>query len=154
MSFLKVYRSSNLNRLVNASSINKSNNIFMINQTLKEASPRLYATKANTDEPIRFSTSQAKTWDSVNTFITANKDDQPRLQPFIVVLSTLVLFIYFAILREPNEIDDVLSKPLDQLVPNIKEQTLRQSIRHYEKMGLDTKELRAALAEEVAKKQK
>ena len=114
---------------------------------------RTHASKSDHDEPVKFSTSKAKTWDSMDTFIPKGSRDVPRYQPFIVVFFLSVLMVYFVFLREENEIDEIMSRPLEDVVPNVKEQTLIASIRHYEKMGLDTRELKEALNIEIKKRE-
>lgn len=101
------------------------------------------------DEPIKYSTSKAKTWDPINSFMSKQTRTQPASQPFIVVLCTMIFFIYFALIREENEIDVMLRKPLEETIPNIKEMTLRHQILQYEQMGLDTRSLKAALTKEL-----
>lgn len=123
----------------------------MINAVKREAS----SSTAAKEEPVKFSTSKAKTWDSVDSFVArGGGNEHPRLQPIIVGISTVVMFIYFTLLREPNEIDEMLSRPLDDVVPNVREQTLRAAIINYERMGLETKELKEALKQELEKKSK
>lgn len=106
------------------------------------------------DEPVKFSSSKAKSWDPVDTFINKNTRAMPTIQPFLVALCTMSLFVYFAFIREPNEIDDKLSRSLEESVPNVKEMTIRRQIIQYEKIGLDTRELKQALSKELEKKGK
>ena len=104
------------------------------------------------DQPVKFSTSKAKSWDSIDTFLSAKVRKRPKSQPFIIAISTFVFIIYFGFLRKENEIDEYISRPLEDLVPNVKEMTLRHQIHQYETMGLDTRSLKDALAKEVEKK--
>lgn len=102
-----------------------------------------------TDEPVKYSTSKAKTWDSIDSFTSKTSRTQPTSQPFIVALSTLIFLLYFILIREENALDRKVSKPLEDNVPNIKEMTLKHQILKYEQMGLDTRELREALRKEI-----
>jgi len=104
------------------------------------------------DQPVKFSTSKAKTWDSIDTFLSAKVRKRPKSQPFIVAISTLVFIIYFGFLRKENELDEYISRPLEELVPNVKEMTIRHQIHQYESMGLDTRSLKEALTKELEKK--
>ena len=97
-------------------------------------------------EPVKFSTSNAKSWDSINTFIPESVRGRPKSEPLFIIGSLFVFTLYFLFLREPNEIDAKLSMPLEELVPNIRELTLKNQIKQYESMGLDTGELKRALA--------
>lgn len=102
-----------------------------------------------TDEPVKYSTSKAKTWDSINSFTSVTSRTQPTSQPFIVAISTFIFLAYFILIREENDLDKKVSKPLEENVPNIKEMTLKHQILQYEQMGLDTRELREALKKEL-----
>ncbi len=64
------------------------------------------------------------------------------------------MFVYFVLIREENELDELMMRPLEDVVPNIKEQTLMASIANYERMGLDTRELKEALKIEIEKNAK
>ena len=112
---------------------------------------RSYAASAK-DAPVKFSSSNAKKWDSMDTFYPERARRQPMSQPFIVIGSVVVFLIYFCVLREPNEIDEMLERPLEQNVPNVKEMTLRHQILQYEQMGLDTRALKEALKKELEAK--
>lgn len=59
--------------------------------------------------------------------------------------------VYFLLLREENELDEYISRPLEQAVPNIKVMTLKHQIAQYESMGLDSRELKLALEREIKK---
>ncbi|CAF0778242.1 unnamed protein product [Brachionus calyciflorus] len=107
------------------------------------------------DEPIKYSTSKAKTWDSIDSFMSKTARTTPKSQPIIVSLSVLAFLLYFILIREENELDKKVSRPLEESVPNIKEMTLKHQILQYEQMGLNTRELREALKKELElKKQK
>ena len=105
------------------------------------------------NEPVKFSTSNAKTWDPINTFIPENVRGRPKSEPLFVIGSIFMFAMYFMFLREPNEIDEKLAAPLEDMVPNIRELTLRNQIKQYESMGLDTNELKRALEREIKSKQ-
>ena len=108
--------------------------------------------KHNPDEPVRFSTSNAAKWDAMDTFLLPKVRQQPKSQPFFVIASSAVFLIYFLVLREENEVDERMMRPLEDVVPHLKEQTLKAQIRHYESLGMDTGELKKALEKEVAKR--
>ena len=58
----------------------------------------------------------------------------------------------YAAFREENSLDRIFEKSLEQTVPNVKEMTLRNEIKKYEDIGLDTRKLRLALNEEIESK--
>jgi len=63
----------------------------------------------------------------------------------------MVVMVYAAF-REENSLDRIFEKSLEQTVPNVKEMTLRNEIKKYEDIGLDTRKLRLALNEEIESK--
>jgi hypothetical protein len=107
------------------------------------------------DDAVKFSTSKAASYNPTSTFFdTSKRLEEPFYQPLIVCFFLFVFLVYFLLLREENELDELLSKPIEDTVPDIKEMTLVASITHYEKMGLDTRELKEALKIELEKKKK
>lgn len=137
---------SNLNKLITRSILVRSH------PSLQSIICRNASTDETEDKPVKFSTSKAKSWDSINTFSNQRNRQQPKLQPLIVIGSLMIFLIYFGLLREENELDAMISRPLEESVPNIKEFTLRKQISQYDNMGLDANELKQALAEELKKK--
>jgi hypothetical protein len=109
-------------------------------------------TNSTRDKPVKFSTSKAKAWDPVDTFISARARKQPISQPFIVIGSILMFLLYFTYIREPNEMDEIFDRPLEATIPNVKEMTLKYQIAQYEQMGLDTTSLKQALEREIKNK--
>ena len=86
-----------------------------------KSSIKIQATgKPAKDEPIKYSTSKAKIYDPIDTFSNKSGRTKPKSEPFIIMLSTMTLFVYFTFLREENELDELLSRPLEDSVPNIK----------------------------------
>lgn len=104
------------------------------------------------NSPVKFSTSDAKKWDSMNTFAPEKGRRVPAAQPFIIVACLSIFLVYFIFIREENELDRKLMRPLEETVPNIKEFTLRKQIEEYERLGLDSRELKHALASEIKRK--
>ena len=117
------------------------------------AGPERNKRSSDFNEPVKFSTSNAKSWDPINTFIPENVRGRPKSEPLFIIGSLFVFAFYFMFFREPNEIDERLSMPLEDMVPNIREVTLRNQIKQYEGMGLDTGELRRALDREIKSRQ-
>ena len=108
--------------------------------------------KRDPDEPVRFSTSNAAKWDAMDTFLLPKIRQMPKSQPFFVIVSSAVFLIYFLVLREENQLDQTMMRPLEDVVPHLKEKTLKAQIKHYESLGMDTSELKKALQAEIAKR--
>ncbi len=103
------------------------------------------------DTPVKFSTSKAKSHNPMDTFIAPNQRGKSQVNIFIVLGSFMVVMVYAAF-REENSLDRIFEKSLEQTVPNVKEMTLRNEIKKYEDIGLDTRKLRLALNEEIESK--
>jgi len=101
----------------------------------------------HTDVPEKFSTSKAKSWDSINTFMENRGKDIPEFQIVIILIQFTIMLVYF-FFRESNGIDEIIDQPLFLTVPNIKKNTLQAEIDYYERLGLDTTALRKALENE------
>ncbi|XP_015187160.1 PREDICTED: uncharacterized protein LOC107072072 [Polistes dominula] len=71
----------------------------------------------NLDEPIKYSTSKAATWLAAETR-SPMMDRHPQ-ESNVIVISLSIFFIYFFILREENDLDLLLEKPLSETVPGI-----------------------------------
>lgn len=71
----------------------------------------------NSNEPIKYSTSEASTWLAAQT-----RNPSTERHPYeanVVTISLIIFMIYFFLLREENDIDLNLNRPLQELVPNL-----------------------------------
>lgn len=68
----------------------------------------------------------------------------------IIKISLAIFLIYFGILREPNDIDDMLSRELFEIVPDLEIPMIESEINRLEQRGVDTTNLRQKL-EDVKK---
>ncbi|XP_042150511.1 uncharacterized protein LOC115311085 isoform X2 [Ixodes scapularis] len=71
------------------------------------------------DKPVVYSTSKAAQWKAQHSFRPIMDHDPPALQRYSVILSTAAFLIYFCILREENDLDEILDRPLSATVPDI-----------------------------------
>uniref|UniRef100_A0A6B0UYW9 Putative conserved protein with signal anchor n=1 Tax=Ixodes ricinus TaxID=34613 RepID=A0A6B0UYW9_IXORI len=71
------------------------------------------------DKPVVYSTSKAAQWKAQHSFRPMMDHDPPALQRYSVILSTAAFLIYFCILREENDLDEILDRPLSATVPDI-----------------------------------
>ena len=60
------------------------------------------------DEPYKYSTSDARDHSSIDTFAPIPKYMPPRYQLPIMGLSLTVFLLWFAVLREENDIDEMM----------------------------------------------
>lgn len=98
-----------------------------------------------TNEPIKFSTSKAATHKSMDTFISPKIRGYPKSQPYIVFTCLVTFICYFTIIREKNDLDDILERPLEDTLPELKQEYIKKKIEKLEKIGADTTELKELL---------
>jgi hypothetical protein len=75
----------------------------------------------------------------------------PDIQPFVVVSSVAAFLIYFLYLREENDIDEEMKKPLWEKVPGLERQQLEMLLKYNAEHGIQTKEIIERL--EIVKRQ-
>jgi len=102
----------------------------------------------DSDKPIQYTTSKAAEWRARQTFSGgADTTDSPWYERFVVVGSVAVFLIYFCILREENDIDEEIDKPLWARFPVLEEKHLQKTIKERKDVGLDTSEQERRLRE-------
>ena len=101
--------------------------------------------KVATDEPIKFSTSKAADYEAYDTFMSRNIRGIPKSQPYIIIGSLAVFMVYFFVLREENEFDELIYKPLEKSIEKPNFVFIEAKIQEYEKYGLDTKKLKTVV---------
>merc|ERR1711990_452474 len=99
------------------------------------------------DAPLKFRGSGAETYRSHQTFTTPNAKNGPVSQAVIVPGALMVFLAYFCILREENDIDEQLGRPMVDSVPEEhKEEVMKMTIQVAVNEGWETKELEEKLA--------
>ncbi|OQR78705.1 hypothetical protein BIW11_06233 [Tropilaelaps mercedesae] len=74
----------------------------------------------NIDEPVVYSTSKASQWKARQTFRPPQRvQDMPSAQPISVLISMGAFMLYFFVLREENDVDEMLYRPLNETIPGI-----------------------------------
>ena len=99
------------------------------------------------DSPIRYSTSKAHGWSASHSFQGPNTDKVPWYQPFSVIASVAAFLIYFCVLREENDVDQILGITLYERIPGLEEKTIEQRIKYNRENGLEIKDLEERLKE-------
>lgn len=69
---------------------------------------------AEISEPLKYSTSEANEWKAAHSRVGTKAEFGPWYEPHIVSASLIMFMIYFFILREENDIDLMLEKPLSE----------------------------------------
>lgn len=64
------------------------------------------------NKPLKYTTSPANDWKASHSRLGSKPDFRPWYEPHIINISLIVFMIYFFVLREENDIDLMLSKPL------------------------------------------
>lgn len=71
------------------------------------------------DKPYQYTTSNAAKWKAAQSF-RAPENDAPPAQRWSVVASIAAFLIYFCILREENDLDQHLARPITETIPELK----------------------------------
>lgn len=71
------------------------------------------------DQPVVYSTSKAAQWKAQYTFRPLVPNPPPEAQRWSVIISTTIFLLYFLVLREENDLDEKLYRPLQETVPDI-----------------------------------
>ncbi|KAK2169859.1 hypothetical protein LSH36_6g03000 [Paralvinella palmiformis] len=99
-------------------------------------------------KPIRYTTSAAKQWQSIKTFeIPEHMKKMPPYQPYSVILSVLAILLYFGVLREENDMDELLGLSLYERMPGLEEKNIRIAIDYEKSLGRSTTELERRLVD-------
>lgn len=73
---------------------------------------------AEDDKPVVYSTSKAAQWKAEQSFRPPRRD-VPDAQRWSVMASLVAFMVYFCILREENDLDQSLVRPLSDSIPGI-----------------------------------
>jgi len=73
------------------------------------------------DKPVKYSTSGAAQYRAYDSFF--QETNAPWYQGYIASASVAVFLLYFCVLREENDLDELIYKPLAVQVPSLKEVT-------------------------------
>lgn len=96
-------------KLVFSEKITQSSSIVTRN-----ASNRNSDIDAELNKPVKYTTSPAYDWKAQHSRIGSKAEFGPWYEPHIVSASLILFMIYFFILREENDIDLLLDKPLSE----------------------------------------
>ncbi|XP_025204743.1 uncharacterized protein LOC112601365 [Melanaphis sacchari] len=69
---------------------------------------------AELNKPVKYTTSPAHDWKAQHSRIGSKAEFGPWYEPHAVSLSLIIFMIYFFILREENDLDLLLDKPLSE----------------------------------------
>ncbi|XP_023212099.1 uncharacterized protein LOC111614955 [Centruroides sculpturatus] len=106
---------------------------------------RISSKISDDDQPIKFSSSKAANWKAKNS-LEGVQSDTPKSQGFVIAICLSTFLIYFCVLREENDIDEMLgSQSAWKQVPGLEEGLIKAAIQEHKKLGKDTSELENAL---------
>lgn len=69
---------------------------------------------AELNKPVKYTTSPAHNWKAQHSRIGSKAEFGPWYEPHVVSASLILFMIYFFILREENDLDLLLDKPLSE----------------------------------------
>jgi len=75
------------------------------------------------------------------------EEHTPPSQRNVVIISVSTFLIYFCILREENDVDENLYKPLFELIPDKEASIIEAAILEHKRCGKSTDDLEKRLAE-------
>jgi hypothetical protein len=99
------------------------------------------------DGPIQYSTSKAGNYRAADNFRLIDDDKYPPSQRHIINLSVFIFMLYFFVLREENDWDELFDKSLFDTMPQLERPILESSLINAERVGQSTKEIRTRLEE-------
>lgn len=97
------------------------------------------------DEPVKFSTSSARSHSAYETFLI--KRNAPWYQSYVVLGCTSAFLLYFLVLREENDLDEEIGKSLFERIPGLEEKDLLAKISNAKSLGMDSKPFEKRLKE-------
>ncbi|GAB1608227.1 uncharacterized protein LOC115224194 [Argonauta hians] len=115
-----------------------------VRATKTKAAPRPTGLQDLTQTPVKYSKSKAADWKSLDTFKTP-ETNKLKYEPIVVSVSLAVLLIYFAFLREENDLDLEMDKTLFQRIPALEKVHIQMQIKKDKKEGMDCTELEKRL---------
>ncbi|NP_001233095.1 uncharacterized protein LOC100574948 [Acyrthosiphon pisum] len=80
----------------------------------RNASNRNSDIDAELNKPVKYTTSPAHDWKAQHSRIGSKAEFGPWYEPHAVSASLILFMIYFFILREENDLDLLLDKPLSE----------------------------------------
>ncbi|XP_011497269.1 PREDICTED: uncharacterized protein LOC105361712 [Ceratosolen solmsi marchali] len=93
------------------------------------------------DKPISYSKSQAAAWKALYNRETPN--DTVWYSPLIVSASLTIFLIYFCLLREENDIDEIIYRPLSKTIKDIDKKFPEYSYSQLDHINSNEKHLKS-----------
>jgi hypothetical protein len=78
-------------------------------------------------QPLLYSQTKAAQWSAAKTFRRAPNPDRPWYQGYVIAFS-FACFVIYLFVREENDLDEELRKPLWKRIPHLELQTLRRIV--------------------------
>lgn len=75
------------------------------------------------------------------------EDESPWFQPYVVIGSIAIFLLYFCVLREENDLDELLGTSLYDRIEGLEQSQLRTSLKYYEESGKDVSKIKERLQE-------
>uniref|UniRef100_A0A2S2NX43 Uncharacterized protein n=1 Tax=Schizaphis graminum TaxID=13262 RepID=A0A2S2NX43_SCHGA len=102
------------NKIVNGLLKHNENKTQLLSIVTRNASNKNVDIDAELNKPVKYTTSPAHDWKAQHSRIGSKAEFGPWYEPHAVSLSLIVFMIYFFILREENDLDLLLDKPLSE----------------------------------------
>lgn len=104
------------------------------------------------DQPVVFTQSPAyREWKAA--YLIELPDHRPPIQRPVCFASIVIFMLYFFIIREENDLDELIYQPLTKTVPDLELSLLESTLESYAAQNLPTMEIEKKIAETKAKAQ-
>ncbi|XP_033214171.1 uncharacterized protein LOC117171199 [Belonocnema kinseyi] len=102
-----------------------SRNVFNFSQRLtihtikrnQSSKPIKLQEEIDLDKPVEYSKTEAAKWLAKHT--REPEENKPPYQTYVISGSLAVFMVYFCILREENDLDLLIDRPLDEVLKNL-----------------------------------
>ncbi|OTF75907.1 hypothetical protein BLA29_007411 [Euroglyphus maynei] len=131
-------------------------NLWLLNGDEQNGRMQSTKTERNDDveddddsKPIQYTTSKAFRYKAYENFreIEEEESSVPSYNNLVIRLSVAIFLIYFISLREPNDIDELLSRDLFEIVPDLQIPMLEADIKRLEQQKVNVDDLKQKLNE-------
>ncbi|CAH1389843.1 unnamed protein product [Nezara viridula] len=104
---------------------------------------------STSDEPVKFTASKASQWKASYTRSgdEKEKDEAAWFEPYVVSLSIIVFMLYFCVLREENDVDEMLGTSLYDRIEGLEEAQLRILLSYNLDHGKETSDIKKRIRE-------
>ncbi|XP_054153078.1 uncharacterized protein LOC128951824 [Oppia nitens] len=147
--FGRIRRPVNSDNLVTNRFVHRSTDCFNVKPSDGQSSAG-HKPEVSDEQPIKYTSSDAHLKHKAYMNFRLSDEEMNDILWYerpILMISAVIFLIYFAYLREPNDIDEKMGRPLFEVMPQLEVPMIESAIGNAERMGADTKQLMKRLDE-------